>query len=428
VKHEAQLPQIRGGDAAEQSHDSGSKATSTPIEHAAGCAARCPADEILAAFATGNLCGSDLEHVDEHVSCCEECLLVLVAVLQSSSDPAGAARDVPPAPAGARISERFELGELIAEGGMGRVYSGHDLQTGERVAIKCLRTSHAAEHPESLIRFLREAEILGKLAHPNIVRRIAMVEAEERWHLVMEYLPGGSLRDLSRASPRLPVERVLRLGLEVADALARAHHLGIVHRDLKPDNVLIAADGTARLSDFGLARGMESSITRAGAVLGTLAYVSPEALSDREVDARADIWALGVILFELLTGERPFVGRNVATVLTAILHRQPRQLVKLCPELPSGLIDLLQRMLEKDPAQRVSSARQVGAELEAIARAQTDGSCAVAAAKTAQAQQAASQPSTRAGWPSVSRTGVNRRRRRGAAPATSRGAKQEPRR
>jgi serine/threonine protein kinase len=370
VKHEAQPPQLRGGDAAEQSHDSGSSVNSTsPSEHAAGGAPLCPADGMLAAFATGDLCGAELQHVEEHVSCCEECLLVLVAVLQSSSEPAGPSRgDVARAPAGALISERFELGDLIAEGGMGRVYSGRDLQTGERVAIKCIRTSHAAAHPESLIRFLREAEILGKLAHPNIVRRIAMVEAEQRWHIVMEYVPGGSLRDLSRAGPRLPVERVLRMGLEVADALARAHHLGIVHRDLKPDNVLLAADGTPRLSDFGLARGVESSITRSGVVLGTLAYVSPEALAEREVDARADIWALGVMLFELLTGERPFVGHTVATVLTAILHRQPRQLVRLCPELPTGLSDLLQRMLEKDPAQRVSSARQVGAELEAIAR------------------------------------------------------------
>jgi len=333
-----------------------------------GCVARCPPDELLAAFATAELHGADLQPTEEHVSFCDDCLLVLAAVLQSSSE----ASDLPPPEAQraapvARLCERFEVNELIAEGGMGRVYSGLDLHTGERVAIKCIRTSHAAEHPESLLRFAREAEILGRLAHPNIVRRIAMVEAEQRWHIIMEYVPGGSLRDLLRGSPRLPLGRSLQIALEVADALARAHHLGVVHRDLKPENVLLAADGTPRLSDFGLARGLESSITRSGVLLGTLAYVSPEALSDGEVDARADLWALGVILFEMLSGERPFKGRSTVAVLSAILYRQPPRLSELCPDVPAALLDLLRRLLEKAPLHRVKSARQVGAELEAIA-------------------------------------------------------------
>jgi serine/threonine protein kinase len=374
---------------------------------ASGYVARCPPDELLAAFAMGELQAADLQPMEQHVSICDDCLLVLAAVLQSMSE----ASDLPPpevqrAAPGARLCERFEVNELIAEGGMGRVHAGLDLQTGERVAIKCIRSSHAAGHPESGLRFAREAEILGRLAHPNIVRRIAMVEAEQRWHIIMEYVPGGSLRDLLSRSPRLPLGRALQVALEVADALARAHHLGVVHRDLKPENVLLAADGTPRLSDFGLARGVESSITRSGVLLGTLAYVSPEALSDGEVDARADLWALGVILFEMLSGERPFAGRSTATVLSAILYRQPPRLTELCPDVPAALLDLLRRMLEKDPLHRVKSARQVGAELEAIAgdvgaaprqegRHRTPGEPALAAGRAAaeSAQARERQPS-----------------------------------
>jgi serine/threonine protein kinase len=376
------------------------------------CVAPCPSDELLAALATGDLHGADLPPTEEHVSFCDVCLLVLAAVLQGSSE----ASDLPPPDAqpgqpGSRLCERFEVTELIAEGGMGRVYSGVDLHTGERVAIKHIRTAHAAKHPESLLRFAREAEILGRLAHPNIVRRIAMVEAEQRWHIVMEYMPGGSLRDLLRRSPRLPLGRALQIALEVADALARAHHLGVVHRDLKPENVLLAADGTPRLSDFGLARGVESSITHSGVVLGTLAYVSPEALSEGEVDARADLWALGVILFEMLSGERPFAGGSAAALLSAILYREPHRLTELCPNVPAPLLDLLRRLLQKDPLHRVRSARQLGAELEAIAG---DVSAAL---RQQDRQPAAGEPASAAGP-----AGVEAAERLGPQPSAARSA------
>ncbi|MEY2931607.1 MAG: Stk1 family Ser/Thr kinase [Pseudomonadota bacterium] len=328
----------------------------------------CPGEELLAAFAAGVLQGDDLQGTEAHVSLCDDCLLVVAAALQSSRDALCVVHVEEQSLHHAQLRERFELGELIAEGGMGDVYAGLDLQTGERVAIKCVRSDHASDYPDSQERFVREGEILGKLEHPNIVRRIAVVEMGQRWHIVMEYVPGGSLREALRVSPRLPLQQVLRIGLEVADALARAHHLGIVHRDLKPENVLLAADGTPRLSDFGLARGLEPSITRSGVLLGTLAYVSPEALSELQVDARADLWSLGVILFEMLSGERPFRGHNMSAVLSAILHQPAPHLAELRPEAPPALGELLQRLLQKDPAKRVPSARQLGAELEAIAR------------------------------------------------------------
>jgi serine/threonine protein kinase len=351
----------------------------------------------LAAFAAGALQGGELLEAEAHVSVCDECLVMVAAALQSPCNTAGgdiaaSGSSDPPASdivraasvmAGgeaqrsrraAQVAERFELGELIAQGGMGCVYAGVDLHTGEPVAIKCLGAAQDAQQPESQARFAREAEILGKLDHPNIVRRIAMVEMGQRWHIVMEYVPGGSLRDALRAQSRLPLAQVLRIGLEVADALARAHHLGIVHRDLKPENVLLAADGSPRLSDFGLARGLDSNLTRSGVLIGTLAYVSPEALCELEVDGRADLWALGVILFEMLTGERPFRGRGTSLLLSAILRQPTPSLTDLRPDAPAALAELLHRLLQKDPAKRIQSARQVAAALEEVARELGDAS------------------------------------------------------
>ncbi len=345
----------------------------------------CPGEELLAAFAAGVLQGSDLQELEAHVSVCDDCLMIVSAALQSGQ-PAGLAGAEAQRLRPAQLSERFELGELIAEGGMGCVYAGVDRLTGEPVAIKCLGSAHGAAHPESHLRFAREAEILGKLDHPNIVRRIAMVEIEQRWHIVMEYVPGGSLRDSLRAQSKLPLLQALRIGLEVADALARAHYLGIVHRDLKPENVLLAADGSPRLSDFGLARGLESNLTRSGVLLGTLAYVSPEALCELEVDARADLWALGVILFEMLTGERPFRGQSTSLLLSAILRQPAPGLAKLRPDAPPAVGELLQRLLQKDPGKRIQSARQASARSRSRRHRRASGS----------AMSASPRPATRA--------------------------------
>jgi serine/threonine protein kinase len=142
---------------------------------------------------------------------------------------------------------------LIASGGMGEVYQGRDTETGQRVAIKRLKPELVAQHPEMIQRLIREGEALRQLNHPNIVQVLATIESEDQPLIVMEYVPGGSLRELLEDQPQLPLDRVLDISLELADALARAHHLDILHRDLKPDNVLLAEDGTPRLTDFGVA-------------------------------------------------------------------------------------------------------------------------------------------------------------------------------
>jgi serine/threonine-protein kinase len=186
----------------------------------------------------------------------------------------------------------------------------------------------------------------------------------------MEYVTGGSLRDLLEVQGPLPIARVLDIGLELADALTRAHHLGIVHRDLKPANVLLAGDGTPRLTDFGLAYvAAHPRLTQTGMVMGSAGYLSPEACNGEALDHRTDIWALGVTLYEMLTGQAPFSGEPLIAVLAAILTHPTPDLAALCPDTPDALVDLVYRMLEKDRERRVSSVRQVGAELESIRNA-----------------------------------------------------------
>ncbi len=273
-----------------------------------------------------------------------------------------------------RIADRFEIRnperDLLGRGSMGDVYRATDTHTGETVAVKALDPRVVARDPGILERFVREGEALRQLDHPNIVRMVAAVEDGGRHYLVMEYVAGGSLQDLldtARPDRSLPIPRVLELALELADALTRAHHLGIIHRDLKPANVLLAEDGTPRLTDFGIARVSEGPrLTQTGVLMGTPDFLSPEACEGEAIDERGDIWSFGVLLFEMLTGETPFPGDSLTTKLTAILTQPVPDLGERCPEAPEALVDLVYRMLEKDREQRIPSVRLVGAELEAI--------------------------------------------------------------
>ncbi len=272
---------------------------------------------------------------------------------------------------GQLITNRFLIGDpdrdLLGRGGMGEVYRATDSQTGETVAVKALNPNVLAHDPDLLARFLREGEALRQLNHPNIVHMIAACEEDGCHYLVMEYVPGRSLQQLLDAEHRLPPQRAIEISLDLADALTRAHRLGIIHRDLKPANVLLAADGTPRLADFGLAHlAAASPLTQSGMLMGTVDYLSPEACRGEPLDERADIWAFGVMLFEMLSGQAPFGGDSLTARLTAILTRPVPDLAALVPGLPDGLVDLVYRMLEKDRQQRIPSVRLVGAELEAL--------------------------------------------------------------
>jgi non-specific serine/threonine protein kinase len=270
-----------------------------------------------------------------------------------------------------QIGSRFRVNDLehdlLGRGGMGKVYRATDTQTGELVAVKALDPQVVARDPAMLERFVREGEALRQLNHPNIVRMIAAVEEQGQHYLIVEYVSGGSLADALEAQGRLPSSRVIELALDLADALTRAHRLGIIHRDLKPANVLLAHDGTPRLADFGIAH-VESDqrLTQTGILVGTVDYLSPEICQGEPPDELCDIWAFGVMLFEMLSGKLPFEGKSMTAKITAILHQPVPDLNQLAPNVSDALIDLIYRMLEKDRLQRVPSVRLVGAELEAL--------------------------------------------------------------
>jgi serine/threonine protein kinase/tetratricopeptide (TPR) repeat protein len=262
------------------------------------------------------------------------------------------------------IGNRYEIHQELGVGGMGTVFLGLDKQTQAKVAIKQLKKE--LSYPEMLERFQREGQALRDLNHPNIVKLLDAVEGAGQPYLIMEYVAGGDLRQLLEKGS-LPYQRTLNIAIDLADALTRAHRLNIIHRDLKPANVLVAEDGTIRLTDFGVARVVDKErVTQADAIVGTLDYLPPEAINGDPIDDRSDIWAFGVMLFEMLAGQRPFVANGYIPTMHAILTTPIPDLEELSPDSPIALVDLVYRMLARDPQARISSVRYVGAELEEI--------------------------------------------------------------
>ena len=264
------------------------------------------------------------------------------------------------------VGDRYVIAEKLGSGGMGDVYRGVDLRNDMPVAVKVLKSELAT--PEMVIRFAREGDALRQLNHPNIVKLLDAIHDDNRHYLIMELVDGGSLDEILRQTPRLPIPQVLNIALDLADALTRAHRLHIIHRDIKPANVLMTTDGMPRLSDFGIARVIGSSITETGSVLGTAAYIAPEVLQGAPADARSDIWSLGVMLFEMLAGEHPFRVReqHPGAFIYAILNAPAPDLEALRPDAPTALVDVIYRMTMKTPGERIPRMRLVGAELEAV--------------------------------------------------------------
>lgn len=293
-----------------------------------------------------------------------------------------------------RIFDRYDYdaASVLGIGGMGTVYRGKDTLTNQWVAIKHLKPEIVKTHSALVERFRREGEALRELNHPNIVKMLEAGKCENDHYLVMEFVPSGSLRDLLDKTPRLIVQRALYIALDLADALTRAHRLNILHRDIKPANVLLAEDGTPRLTDFGVARTGTSDMTQAGQLVGTLAYISPEALMGEKLDERHDIWAFGVMLFEMLAGERPFKSDLVAPLITEITTQPIPDLQALRPDVPLALVDLIYRMLQRNPENRIRSVRMVGAELEEIIH--SGGSRLPAVIPTTQARFVGSTPTS----------------------------------
>jgi serine/threonine-protein kinase len=262
---------------------------------------------------------------------------------------------------------KYQLGELLGQGGMGAVYRSFHPLLNRPVAVKVMLANVAAD-PQAHQRFLREAQIVAALSHPHIVNIFDVDIQNGQPYIVMDFAEGGSLAARLRAGP-LGLDETLRLAIPLADALAYAHGQGLIHRDLKPANVLLRPDGSPVLADFGLARpavaDSAAQITATGAVLGTLAYMAPEQFSGRPADARADIYAFGVMLYEMLTGRPPFDGDS-AQIMYGHLQQPPTPPRRLNPALPDAAELLILRMLEKEPGMRPQSAAEVAAALRAL--------------------------------------------------------------
>jgi eukaryotic-like serine/threonine-protein kinase len=266
---------------------------------------------------------------------------------------------------GELIVGRYELEELVGEGGMSSVYRAHDAVLERRVAIKVLH-QHLSGDPEYVERFRREARAIARLAHPNVVTVIDRGEWEGRQFIVFEHVAGENLKAVIEREGPLPVDRALELACQVARALAFAHELGIVHRDVKPHNVLVDTGGTAKVTDFGIARALDSdeALTATGTVLGTGQYLSPEQANGERGDERSDQYSLGVLTFELLTGQVPYAGDNLMAVAMRHVRDPVPSAKELRPDVPANVDAVVARAMAKRPQDRYGSMAELGAALE----------------------------------------------------------------
>jgi len=267
--------------------------------------------------------------------------------------------------AGSIIAGKYRILEEIGHGGMGIVYRAEDIKLKRFVALKFL-PAHLLDSPELKERFLIEAQAAAALSHPNICVIHEVGESGERPYIAMEYVEGETLRDKIRKET-LKADEAVPLAVQVAAGLGEAHRKGIIHRDVKGANIMVTEKGQAKVMDFGLAklRG-GSSITKSQTTLGTVAYMSPEQARGEDLDSRTDIWSLGVVLYEMLTGELPFKGDHDQTVIHAILHREPKPPSKVKAGLPSGLDAIVLRTLDKKRDDRYPTMEDLREDLEAV--------------------------------------------------------------
>src|SRR5471032_1604929 len=267
--------------------------------------------------------------------------------------------------AGSRLGP-YEVLSAIGAGGMGEVYRARDTKLNRDVAIKVLLPG-VANDQDRLARFSREAQVLASLNHPNIAHIYGIEDADGVKAMVLELVEG---EDLAQRIERgaIPLDEALPIAKQIADALEAAHEQGIIHRDLKPANIKVRPDGTVKVLDFGLAKAMDPAgglcanamnsptlsmhATQAGIILGTAAYMSPEQARGKAVDRRADIWAFGVVLFEMFTGQRAFAGDTITDIIAAVVTREP-DLTALPAATPGAIRHLLMRCIEKDPKRRL---------------------------------------------------------------------------
>lgn len=263
---------------------------------------------------------------------------------------------------------KFKIIEKIGEGGMGRVYKALDPILNRKVAIKVIAFAEGGDSNDRVQelreRFTREARLIGSLQHPNIVTLFDFGETEGIVYMAMEFLDGTDLKKVLKSGVALPLPRKLDILKQVCDGLAYAHAQGVIHRDLKPGNIHLLDSGLVKIVDFGLARIGSSDLTKAGVVVGTPYYMSPEQIRGKKVDHRSDIFSLGCVMYEFLTGQRPFVADTVSQLLQTILTSDPVPLRRIAPVLPEALERVSTRCLGKSAELRYADASEIATELE----------------------------------------------------------------
>jgi serine/threonine-protein kinase len=300
---------------------------------------------------------------------------------------------------------RYRVTGILGRGAMGVVYLGHDVGIDRQVAIKTIhrRLLNGDDGAEWLERFRREVRAAGRCLHPNIVTVFEYGEEDGAPYIVMEYVQGRELRDYLKDRQPLPLANAVAIIVQVLQALDHAHAHGVIHRDIKPGNVILLADGQVKVTDFGIAR-LEtvSGLTQVGMTVGTPGYMAPEQFRGAEADRRADLYATGVVLFEVLTGSRPFAGRGASELMYQVLNEPPRKATLLNPRLPPELDDVLAKALTKSPDDRFQEAGEFIAALESLKLVEreiaADGSTVI---RVAPVQAPEPPPNALPGWDSA---------------------------
>lgn len=261
------------------------------------------------------------------------------------------------------LADRYQLLELIGRGGMAYVYRAYDMRTGHSVAVKVLRPD-LAQDADYVNRFQREAEAASKMIHHNIVNLLDVGMDHENRYLVMEYVQGKTLKEVITERKRIQPVTAAQITIRILSALQHAHENGIIHRDIKPQNILVNSDGHIKVADFGIARIANSNtITRGDIVMGSVHYFSPEQASGQPADERSDIYSVGVVLYEMLTGNVPFTGENHVAVAMQHIHTRPAPIESIVPDVPASIAAVCMKAMSKNPKYRYQSAKDMALDL-----------------------------------------------------------------